>query len=432
MDADLLERMLDISYHMAEARALEPVLNYAMDQAIQLVGAERGFLVLISPDGLLDVRVQRGQDIGLVADASDQISRSILGKVIQTSLPVVVQNAIEDPNWDKFASITHLKLRSVMCVPLLSRGDLIGAIYVENRSLRGLFSETDVVPLLFFANQAGVLIENATLNDELEARVTARTKELEQAKAHVEEGWTEAVEVNRMRTVLLGNIAHDLRSPLSIVIQSLGLLREGALGDLNEAQSEWMGKALEAANYVLNLSNDVFDLTKIEMGGLALYPQETKLNEYLTKIFNIGLGLPWPSGVKFCLNLEADLPRLSLDPIRISQVLVNLFSNALKFTTQGTVTLYAANQCEKNRVLIGVVDTGEGVPPEKMDQLFQRFQQIDRNRERRRMGTGLGLAICRELVEMHGGQIWAESSVGTGSDFKFVLPIHGKIVSPDQ
>ncbi len=424
MDASLLERILDMSYHMAEARALDPVLNYAMDQAIDLVGAERGFLVLTGPDGTLDIRVKRAQSIDLIANPQDQISSSILNKVIETSLPVVVENAIEDPIWNKSKSIATLKLRSVMCVPLISRGETIGAIYVENRTILGRFQETDVVPLLFFANQAGVLIENAALNDELEARVTARTRELEQAKANVEESWTEAVEANRLRTVLLGNIAHDLRSPLSVVIQSLSLIKDGTLGDMSDMQAEWIGKALEAANYVLNLSNDVFDLTKIEMGGLVLYPQETNLHEYFSKVYNIGIGLPWPADVKFCLDLENDLPVLSIDPIRISQVLLNLFSNALKYTTRGSVTFYTRVMPYEDQILIGVADTGEGIPEDKLDKLFRRFQQLDRNRERRRMGTGLGLAICRELVEMHGGRIWAESQTGQGSDFKFVLPLH--------
>jgi signal transduction histidine kinase len=110
-----------------------------------------------------------------------------------------------------------------------------------------------------------------------------------------------------------------------------------------------------------------------------------------------------------------------IDPTRIQQVLLNLVSNAMKFTPHGTVTLYAG--VLEDQVLIGVSDTGEGIPADKLDSVFERFQQLDANVTRRQAGSGLGLAISRELVEMHGGQIWAESKVGVGTDFKFVLPL---------
>jgi signal transduction histidine kinase len=423
MNEALLERFLDLSRRMAETRTLNPLLEYAMNEAMSLVGAERGYIVLVNNEGALDFCVTRGQEAD--ENAQDQISRSILSKVIQSAEPLIVRDASDDPTWNQSKSVAVLRLRSVMCVPLISRGETIGAIYVENRSVKGRFDEQDLAPLIFFANQAAVSIENAALNDDLEARVAARTRELEQAKAQLEHSWTESIEANRLRTVLLGNVAHDLRSPLTIVIESLSLMQSGAFGDMTEEQAEWIGKSLDAAMYVLNLTNDIFDLTKIEMGGLVLYPQVTPLNEFLKKIFNIAQGLPWPDSVAVRLDIEPDLPAVTLDPIRISQVLVNLFSNALKFTSQGSVTLHAQALPGQGQVLIGVADTGDGIPADQIDRLFQRFQQVDGNRERRRVGTGLGLAICRDLVEMHQGRIWVESQRGVGSDFKFVLPVNG-------
>jgi signal transduction histidine kinase len=112
-----------------------------------------------------------------------------------------------------------------------------------------------------------------------------------------------------------------------------------------------------------------------------------------------------------------------MDSIRINQVLMNLISNAFKFTTKGSVTLYAEQVSGQDEVLIGVRDTGDGISPAEVENLFQRFQQVDKNQARRRMGTGLGLAISRELVESHSGRIWVESTLGEGSDFKFVLPL---------
>jgi signal transduction histidine kinase len=425
MDQGILERVLNLSRRMAETRSLNALLNIAMEEAMSLVGAERGYIVLVESDRSLNFRVKRGEDGNEVQDAEDQISTSILSQVIETSKPLVLRDATDDPNWRRSKSVVALQLRSVMCVPLITHGATIGAIYVENRTVKGRFREEDLAPLTFFANQAAVSIENAALNDALEERVAARTRELEQAKAQVERSWTEAIEANRLRTVLLGNIAHDLRSPLSIIIQSLHMMKEGEFGEVNEDQIDWIGKSLDTAMYILKLTEDVFDLTKIEMGGLALHRQTVDLETFMRKTYNIGLGLPWTEGVEFQLDLAPDLPSVSIDPVRISQVLINLLSNAVKFTEKGSVTLHAEYLPDDNKVLISVSDTGEGIPADKIDQLFQRFQQVDPDRRRRQSGTGLGLAISRDLVEMHGGRIWVESTLGVGSTFKFTLPVSG-------
>jgi signal transduction histidine kinase len=423
-DQNLLERLLDLSRRMSEMRQLPPLLNYVMDEAIRLVGAERGVLVLLKRDGTFDFQVSRGGTQNQNSEnAEDLVSMSVLKQVIETGKPLILKDALDDPNWNKHKSVYSLQLRSVMCVPFVSRGETIGAIYVENRTIKGRFQENDLAPLTFFAHQAAVSIENAMLNDDLEQRVAARTQELERAKEQIEQSWLEAVEANRMRTMLLGNVAHDLRSPLSIVIEALGLLQDGIFGPLAEEQSEWIGKSLEAANYVLNLTNDVFDLTKLEMGGMVLYWQESNLHEFLMKTYNVGLGLRRPEEVEFRISLPPELPTISMDSNRINQVLLNLISNAFKFTTKGSVTLYAEQVAGQDEVLIGVRDTGDGIPADELEHLFQRFQQVDKNQARRRMGTGLGLAISRELIESHNGRIWVESTLGTGSDFKFALPL---------
>lgn len=422
MDQHTLERILDLSSRMAETRTLQPLLEYAMDEAMKLVGAERGYIVLLTEGGTLDFRVMRSAESTPMEAGEDQISTTILDKVIISGQPMIVRDASSDPELGRAKSVAMLRLRSVMCVPLIAHGEVIGAIYVENRTIRGRFSEGDQFPLTIFANQAAVAIENAELNDALEARVAERTRELEYAKAVIERSWADAVEANRLRTTMLGNLTHDFRSPLSIVIESLHLLKDGIFGDLNADQNEWITKALDASRYVLNLTNDVFDLTKIEIGGLALYKQEVCLSEFLDKSFRTAQGLPWPESVSLDNQIPPDLPCIPLDPVRISQVLLNLFSNAHKYTSQGKVTLYASHLVDQDAVLIGVQDTGGGIDPVQVDKLFQRFQQMDKNRDRRRLGTGLGLAISRELVEMHGGRIWLDNHPGEGADFKFILP----------
>lgn len=193
MRPNLLEHILSVSRRMAEAQALTPLLNYVMDQAIELVGAERGYVVLLEPGGGLHLRVKRGTGGEDLAYAEDQISQSVLSRVLETSQPLVLSDAMQDRRFSKAESVVLLGLRSIMCVPLISRGSTIGAIYVENRSIRNRFREEDLPLLTLFANQAAVEMENTrlfqelrTAHDELEARVSQRTAELAEANSLAE------------------------------------------------------------------------------------------------------------------------------------------------------------------------------------------------------------------------------------------------------
>src|SRR5512135_1376271 len=423
LNSVIFERVLKISQHMAEMRMLAPLLNYVIDETIDLVRAERGYLVLLGPDGSLNIRVRRGQEGVDAQQPEDRISSSILNLVVQTEQPLVVADAQRDPRFNTSPSVNMLKIRSVMCVPLIARGEIIGAIYVENRSRAGRFQETDLSPLTLLANQAAVSIENAQLNDTLEAQVDLRTVELKQALTQLEHSWTKAVEANRLQMVSLSNVVHDLRTPLSIVFSTLNVLQDGTLGPLTDSQRQWIEKSLEMLNHALKLTIDLLDLSVTDMGELTLFKQKIVLKDFLTSIYEVGLSLHWSAGVTFLLALKPDLPRVSLDPVRIRQVLLNLLSNAMKFTRAGSVTLHARYDLASDQVVVGVADTGEGIAPEALPDLFQRFQQIGTDVLRQRRGTGLGLAICRQLIEMHGGRIWVESELGKGSNFMFTLPV---------
>lgn len=423
MDAIVLERVLDISRKMAETRQLDPLLDYAMCEAINLVRAQRGYLVLLNDDGSFDFRVQRDKDGNLVEDGEDQISTSILNRVVQDGEPMLIEDAMSDSSFGKSISVVELKLRSVMCVPLISRGITIGAIFVENRLASGVFEDADLPPLILFANQAAVSIANAMLNDDLEGRVTARTAELERAKENLERSWLEAVEANRLRTVFLSNVAHDIRSPLTMAVSALSLFKDGAIGNLNDEQLRWVDQMSTGIRHALDLIRDLFDLAKIDLGQLILYPEQIDLQAFLGEVYTVGNMLRWSKGVMFHLDIDDDLPGIVIDPTRIRQVILNLLTNACKYTESGEVALYAHALPDRQAVLFGVADTGIGIPAGQLETIFERFKQGDQDMAHRQHGTGLGLAICRELVEMHGGQIWAESAVGKGADFKFTLPL---------
>ncbi len=181
MKEEVLERLLDISRQMAENRELDTLLEYAMAAALELVGAEYGYLILLDQEGKLDFRVRRSRDGYELEKPEEQISHTILDKVVRNREDLILADAASDPNFLDSDSIHDLQVRAVMCVPMVSRGRTIGALYVENRSLVGLFTEDNLLPLKYLASQAAVSIENAALNEDLETRVASRTAELREA-----------------------------------------------------------------------------------------------------------------------------------------------------------------------------------------------------------------------------------------------------------
>ena len=424
MDQEFLTYVLNVSRKMSETRLLIPLLNYAVGEVIKLMGAERGYIVVNGSNDSLSFKVKRDKNGNELPCHEDQVSKSIINQVIKSGQPLILKDAMTDPNFKKAKSVIGLKLRSIMCVPLVSRGETIGAIYIENKSISGRFNKEDASPLILFANQAAVAIENAALNDNLEERVLTRTKELEQAKQHVEKNWEGAVEANRVRTVWLSNVTHDLRSPLSIAFGWISLLKKGKFGNFNDKQLENINNTYQALNHAINLTNDLFDLARLEVRGITLQRENIIIQDYLQNLYSIAKELPWKESVTLKLDLFPASLEISIDTLRIHQVLFNLLSNAQKFTSEGSVTIHANYLYDKKEVMIGVTDTGEGIPSNKHGKLFQRFQQVDDNSKRRRSGTGLGLSICHELVKMHGGRIWVESTLGVGSNFVFTIPLH--------
>lgn len=411
MNEVLLRRILDISREMALTRDLDALLQFAMEETLAIVNAEIGYLLVISAGGQLDFKIRAGNQI---SPEDETLSHSILEDVMKSGDPIVITDALSDQRYGASSSVQNLQIRSVMCVPLIAQGNVLGAIYVENRTLSGAFRQEDLDPLIFFANQTSVSIENAMIIANLETRVAERTAQLEQS-------WQEAIEANKMRTTLLGQLAHDMRTPATVINLSLQMIKNPRVGVLNEKQGELVTRSAMALEQMNNLIQNVFDLSKYELQSLEIHMEEVNLSEFLGRMYDIGAGLPWSEAVTFAKEIPEDLPSAEIDPVRIQQVIMNLISNALKFTPQGEVVLYATID-GSDYVSIGVRDTGIGIPPDMHDKIFERFQQVKLEDALIAKGAGLGLAICRELVEKHGGHIRVDSTPAIGSNFVFMIP----------
>ncbi len=293
----------------------------------------------------------------------------------------------------------------IFVVPVIARDQAQGVLVLGRRADQRRIDEDLRTFLRVAMVNVGVALENARLYEE--AQETA-----ERLK-----------EVDRLKTEFLANMSHELRTPLNSIIGFSRVILKGIDGPLTEMQKTDLQAIYESGQHLLGLINSILDLSKIEAGKMELSFEPCNLKDVIRTVMSASVALVKDKPVELLQDVPDNLPGIIADAQRIRQVLLNLLSNAAKFTDHGFIRLRA--RYDEERVIISVEDTGIGIPRESWDKVFEKFTQVDSSSTRRYGGTGLGLPISREFVRMHGGDIWLESVVGQGSTFYVSLPIKG-------
>jgi PAS domain S-box-containing protein len=260
------------------------------------------------------------------------------------------------------------------------------------------------------------LAEEALLraHTELEDKVAERTRELTEANAKL-------TELDRMKSEFLATMSHELRTPLNSIIGFTGMVLQGVAGGINEEQKKQLGMVYGSSKHLLNLINDILDLSRIESGKMDFDYTTFRIDDLADDVVRILSPIAAPKGVVFGVDIGDGVPDVTSDRKRLMQILLNLAGNAVKFTDKGEVRIICRRKDGLLRVCVS--DTGIGIRPENMAMLFEAFRQVDGTAQRRYEGAGLGLYLCRKLVTLLGGRIWAESEFGRGSKFWVELPL---------
>jgi GAF domain-containing protein len=335
-----------------------------------------------------------------------RLGEGAIGKAATLRSPVQIPDALNDPQYSlerlraRLAQFGH---RSILAVPLLREQQIIGGLVVL-RNESGSFSQEVIHLLQTFAAQSVLAIQNARLFREIEDKST----ELEVA--------------NRHKSAFLANMSHELRTPLNAIIGFSQVLLDPSMKVGENERTQFLTDIFNSGKHLLNLINEILDLSKIEAGKMELQMEPASLQAILDAVY----GTVRPLAAEKAIALEVEdtcaIPPLYMDAPRIRQVLLNLVGNAIKFTPrEGQVWVRTHNDEAIVRVEVG--DTGPGISTEDHEKIFLEFQQAGSDSGKPE-GTGLGLALARKFVEMHDGKLWVESELGKGSRFFFTLPIH--------
>jgi len=387
---------------------VETVLNTIVSRASQLAGAAGcSIFEYDAATEQFELRATHNDDTPFVEALRAVPLRKgegLMGRAAEMREPIQIPDITQPGAYQSSVRDTLIRFgyRALLAVPLLREDQIIGSLSF-NRKAPGEFPPEVVDVLKTFATQSALAIQNARLFRE----IADKSAQLEAASRHKSE--------------FLANMSHELRTPLNAIIGFSEVLTERMFGELNEKQAEYLKDIHASGQHLLSLINDILDLSKIEAGRMELERSEFDLPNALENALILVRERASRRGIRLGSTIEERLGVISGDERKVKQVLLNLLSNALKFTPEGG-RIDVGARLQDGFVEVAISDTGVGIAPEDQEAVFEEFRQVG-TADKKVEGTGLGLALSRKFIELHGGKIWVKSQLGAGSTFTFTRPV---------
>ena len=387
---------------------LNLVLKTIVERAVELSGTDAGSIFYYRPQtrrfelgetvGLDEEKIARFRRLDIAADQTG------LGEAIAKREPLAIPDVAKRSSNALRDAALEAGLHAALIVPLLGSEGALGALLLQ-RCQTGEFPRAVVTLMQSFADQSAIALENARLFDE----IAQKSRELEIASQH--------------KSQFVANMSHELRTPLAAILGYVELMQEGFYEPLGQKSLDALTRIRANGKHLLGLINTILDIAKIESGQFTLNMAEYAIESVVETVRSATESLAQNKNLILKTEVARPLPVGLGDEQRLTQVLLNLVGNAIKFTDAGEVRIAATSV--NGHFNVTVTDTGPGIAEEHQARIFEQFHQVDSSSTKAKGGTGLGLAIAKQIVELHGGRIWVESTLGKGSTFRMELPTRG-------
>jgi signal transduction histidine kinase len=388
---------------------LQPIIDTIVETATRLCQAKRGGLMRFENGGLRLLPTTGAMGGPMTKELIDRLlpidRGSVAGRVAIESQTVHILDLQADPEFTLMRGMEGDDRHTCLGVPLIASEGLLGALVLYRTDVLP-FSQEQIKLVETFADQAVIAFENTRLFDE----IVRKSRELEIASQH--------------KSQFVANMSHELRTPLAAILGYAELMQEGFYEPQGPKSVAALTRIRSNGKHLLGLINTVLDIAKIESGQFNLNLGEYALENVVETVRAATEALAETKKLGLTTEVVKSLPIGLGDEQRLTQVLLNLVGNAIKFTDAGEVRITAT--ASNGQFTLSVIDTGPGIPQEHQARIFEQFHQVDSSNTKAKGGTGLGLAIAKQIVEMHGGHIWVESTLGKGATFQMELPIHAE------
>jgi signal transduction histidine kinase len=400
----------DVGRAVSSTLDLKVVLKTIVDRAVELSGTDGGSIFYFREDiGRFELgeTTRLGEEVvARVRELDIAAGQTGLGEAIAKREPLQMPDILERSSNPLRDAAIAAGFRAALIVPLLSGEGPLGALVLQRRR-PGKFPSAVINLMQSFADQSAIALENARLFEE----IAQKSRELEVASQH--------------KSQFVANMSHELRTPLAAILGYAELMQEGFYGQQSDKSLDALTRIRSNGKHLLGLINTVLDIAKIESGQFTLNMTEYAIESVVETVRSATESLAQNKKLALKTEVAKSLPVGLGDEQRLTQVLLNLVGNAIKFTDSGEVRVIA--KAVNGHFNVSVTDTGPGIPEDHQARIFEQFHQVDSSNTKAKGGTGLGLAIAKQIVEMHGGRIWVVSTLGKGSTFQMEIPARAQV-----